>query len=142
MARRDAAVSLALTPLSAQAATEPAIGIFWRVGNCLVIDRTTLPQAEPYGDCLTHASGHYERWSAWQALGATGLRAAGLPPEIGLREYDEWPRGRVVYEVPHRRFVLYADQRLQWPEILAQLRQAFGLANADVIVRGDPHYRR
>jgi hypothetical protein len=135
-------VSLALAPIAVQAATGPAVGIFWRVGDSLLIERIVLAQAEPYGDCLTHAGGHFERWAAWQALGGPGLRAAGLPLEIGLSEYDNWPRGRVVYEVSHRRFVLYADRRLQRPEIVAQLQQAFGLVDADVIVRGDPHYRR
>src|SRR4051794_34447042 len=77
------AMSLTLAPTVMQAATEPAIGIFWRVGNSLLIERTVLAQAEPYGDCLTHAGGHYERWTAWQALGGPSLRAAGLPPEIG-----------------------------------------------------------
>lgn len=125
-----------------QVATKPAVGIFWRMGDSLLIERTPLAQAESYGDYLTHVGGHYEQWTAWQALGGLGLRAAGLPMEIRGSEYDAWPRGRVVYEVPRQRFFLYADRRLQRPEIIAQLRQVFGLADANVVVRGDPHYRR
>jgi hypothetical protein len=37
--------------------------------NGVVIDRSTLDEAEPYGDCITHAAGHYERWQEWQSLG-------------------------------------------------------------------------
>jgi hypothetical protein len=37
------------------------VGIFWRVDDFLVVDRSTLAKAEPYGDCVTHAAGHYER---------------------------------------------------------------------------------
>lgn len=44
------------------ASPEPCVGIFWRVGGVLVVDRSTLAEAEPYGDPLTHAAGHYERW--------------------------------------------------------------------------------
>ena len=33
----------------------------------LVIDHSTLDKAEAYGDCLTHASGHYERWEGIEA---------------------------------------------------------------------------
>ncbi|GJE59014.1 hypothetical protein MPOCJGCO_1100 [Methylobacterium trifolii] len=58
----------------------------WRMRDCLIVARTVLAVAEPYGDCLTHADGHYERWEAWQALRATGLRSAGLPAENGVSE--------------------------------------------------------
>lgn len=54
--------ALALAPKAARAPTNPAVGIFWRVGGVLVLDRSPLAEAEPYGDCLTHAAGHYERW--------------------------------------------------------------------------------
>ena len=119
----------------------PAVGIFWRVADCLVLDRSVLAEAEPYGDCLTHPGGHYERWEAWQALRVPALRAAGLPAEIAESEYDDWPRGRVVYEVSARRFVLYADRRLHAREIIELLRTTFGLQDATVAVRADPHYR-
>lgn len=137
-----AAVSLILAPNAMQAPTAPAVGIFWRVADCLVVERSVLAEAETYGDCLTHAGGHYERWEAWQALGQAGLRATGMPTEIGVSEYDDWPRGRVVYEVLARHFVLYADLRLQRPEIVVRLQEAFGLAGERSIVRSDSHYRR
>lgn len=130
-----------LAPPDTGTRPEPAVGIFWRVADALVVDRTPLSCAEPYGDCLTHGPGHYERWEAWQRLGARGLRERGYPGAILGTEYDEWPRGRVVYEVPSARFVLYADRRLQQPATLAALRAAFGLDAATVVVRGDPHYR-
>ena len=62
-----------------QAPTAPAVGILWRVADCLVLDRSVLAEAEPYGDCLTHPGGHYERWEAWQTTTVTtGLRASGI----------------------------------------------------------------
>lgn len=134
-------MSLVLGPRAMQAPIAPAVGIFWRVADCLVLERSMLAEAEPYGDCLTHACGHYERWESWQTMSAAALRAAGLPAEIAVSEYDEWPRGRVVYEVPAQRFVLYADRRLQGRETIDHLRGAFGLQSATVVVRADPHYR-
>lgn len=56
-------------------------------------------------------------------------------------EYDQWPRGRVVCETPPQRFVLYADRRLQKPDIIAALKTAFGLNETEVLVRSDAHYR-
>lgn len=134
-------MNIVITPCSALAPTLPAVGIFWRVAGALVIDRSTLAEAEEYGECLTHAGGHYERWMAWQALGPTLRAAAGYPEQIGTSEYDEWPRGRIVYETGPARFILYADRRLQHPGLIAQLKAAFGLDQAEVVVRSDSHYR-
>ena len=113
------------------------------MNGVLLIDRSTLDAAEPYGDCLTHAAGHYERWQEWQALGVAQLAAGGYPEHIAWTEYDQWPRGRIVYQTPRRRFMLYADRRLQQPAIINAIKTAFGLNDAEVkvIVRSDSHYR-
>jgi hypothetical protein len=118
-----------------------SVGIFWRVADGIVVDRSTLAEAEPYGDCLTHAAGHYERWQAWQALGATRLASMGYPERIISTEYDDWPRGRIVYETLAKQFVIYADRRLQAPETIDAIKAAFGLRDAEVIVKSDLHYR-
>jgi len=119
----------------------PSVGIFWRVAGVLVIGHSTLDDAETYGDCLTHAAGHYERWQEWQALGSARLVAKGYPERIVLTEYDNWPRGRIVYETQTRRFVIYADRRLQASGTIDAIKAAFGLGAATVIVKSDLHYR-
>jgi hypothetical protein len=134
-------MTIRIAPKNALAPTQPAVGIFWRVEDVLVIDRSTLDDAEPYGDCITHAGGHYERWEEWSALSRAQRASAGYPDRIAYSEYDQWPRGRIVYETPARRFVLYADRRLQQPAIIAALKAAFGLEDAEVIVKSDSHYR-
>jgi hypothetical protein len=133
-------LSLIIAPAAA-AAPAPSVGIFWKIGHVLIIDHSTLDEAEAYGDCLTHATGHYERWEGWQALGASRLRSLGYPDDIVTSEYDDWPRGRIVYQVPANRFVLYADRRLQTPEITAALTEAFRLEAQTVVIRSDAHYR-
>ena len=100
-------MKLTVSPAAAREATYPAVGIFWRIGSALLIDRSPLATAEPYGDCLTHAAGHYERWESWRALGTRGLLSVGYPPEIAFSEYDAWPRGRTIYETERDCFVLY-----------------------------------
>lgn len=121
--------------------TLPAVGIFWRVSDVLVVDRSTLNEAELYGDCMTHSAGHYERWLQWQALGGARLKEAGYPSLIVTTEYDEWPRGRVVYETLSDRFMIYADRHLQRPEIVVALKTLFGITTADVVIKNDLHYR-
>lgn len=123
----------------------PSVGIFWGVPDggrtVLVTDRTTLAQAEAYGDCLTHARGHHEVWEAWRRLGATALRRSGLPPAIACHEYEAFPRGRVVYMRGPALFTLYADRRLQRPDTIADLVRLFGLTGQTHTVRSDAHYR-
>jgi len=134
-------VTIGIAPKTALAPTQPAVGIFWLVDGVLVIDRSSLADAEPYGDCITHPAGHYERWEDWRALGGAKRISAGYPNCIGSTEYEQWPRGRIVFETSMRRFVLYADRRLQQPAIIAALKSAFGLSGAEVIVKSDSHYR-
>jgi hypothetical protein len=134
-------MSIIVTPHAALDPTAPCVGIFWQVSDVLLIDRSTLDEAEPYGDCITHAQGHYERWQEWQVLGSAELRTRGCPLAIASTEYDEWPRGRIVYETPQRRFILYADRRLQRPNMISAIKQAFGLSDVETLVKSDSHYR-
>lgn len=135
-------MTILIGPNVEPSAVSPSVGIFWKVNCVLLIDRTRLEDAERYGDCLTHSAGHYERWQEWQALSEKDLSSAGYPGLLRSTEYDEWPRGRIVYEMPNRRFVLYADRRLQKPRIVETLKMTFGLSAVEVAVRSDAHYRR
>jgi len=59
---------------------------------------------------LTTEMGHYDFWSAPVRRGMQGLREAGLPTAPVWSEYEEWPRGRVLYDCNARRFVVRADR--------------------------------
>ena len=78
---------------------EPRVGIFWMVNSKPLIDSTPLSEAEPYGDHLTHARGHAEVWGQYQRVGV-------VPIDM---EYEESPRGRVIYHTKTRRFTFLAD---------------------------------
>lgn len=126
--------------------TLPCVGIVWGVPDGhrllrLVIDRTGLAAAETYGDHLTHPRGHHEVWEDWRRLGPARLARCGLPALIAWHEYEYFPRGRVVFNVPRNRFILFADRRLQAPRALPQVLRAFGLDPTHCAVRPDPHYR-
>jgi hypothetical protein len=127
-------------------AAEPSVGIFWGVRNGseldLVTDYTPLAQAKTYGDALTHPRGHAEVWDAMRHLGTAGPARSGLPSAIWSSEYDEHPRGRIVYDTITETFILYADRRLQTPAFLARIIAAFCLPVAGTVVRSDSHYRR
>jgi hypothetical protein len=72
----------------------------WLLGERLILDASPLSAAEPYSECLTHHASHIDYWTAQQRIGV-------LPRDI---EYEEPPRGRVVYKTKTQRFQLYADR--------------------------------
>lgn len=124
----------------------PQVGIFWLVpgpgGRVLLCDSTPLPQAEPYGACLGHARGHFEMWEAWRALGMHGLARQGLPACILDHEYEDFPRGRVVYQRGSGEFVIYADSRLHTSRRRCAILARFALEAARVRFALDAHYQR
>jgi len=121
-----------------------AVGIFWVLTAPggppqVLVNLVPLAQGEPYGEFLTYG-GHYAYWERLAKLGATELRRRGLPTAPAWSEYEEWPRGRVVYHQPTRRFIVYADRKL-WPHPMLDLvLTRFGLQRQEFDLRGDPHY--
>ena len=124
--------------------TQPSIGIFWGIVGAgqqpaLLVDLVPLAGGETYGEFLTHG-GHYEYWTKLARMGASGLRRLGLPGAPLWSEYEEWPRGRVVYHIPTRRFVIYADLKLRTQPWMDRILARFALTEAEHELRGDPHY--
>lgn len=120
------------------------VGIFWAVqqkGSAAVLldHRCPLSEAEPYGDMLTCSHGHYEVWEQWRRDMTN--RRSGPASLIARDEYEEWPRGRIVYASPSGRFMLYADaQILRRPRLLMIIHERFGLPVDRTDTKPDSHY--
>lgn len=124
----------------------PLLGIFWGVKEgsepvCLVTDTTPLADGELYGEFLTHPRGHFDVWEAWRRLGHGGLAKRGFPKAIAWHEYEDFPRGRVVYHRQTERFIIYADRALQSDAMVDRLLEAFRIPRLACDVRSDAHYR-
>jgi hypothetical protein len=123
----------------------PQIGIFWHVrasdgGDAiLVVDCVPMAKAETYGEFLTHGA-HYEHWSQLAAMSERTLGDQGIPNVVRWTEYEEWPRGRVVFHRPSGSFILYADRKLQAPAIVEDIRRRFSLPADRTDIRSDAHY--
>ena len=121
------------------------VGPFWVVeerGSAVVLAHAVpLEQAEPYGDMLTVDTGHFEYWSTLARRGAQALTNAGLPTAPVWSEYEEWPRGRVLYDRPARRFVIRADRQLHHPAFVRLIADRFGIGALQPLVLSDDHYR-
>ena len=121
------------------------VGLFWVVevkGQAAIIAfAVPLDQASAYGDMRTVDTGHLEHWSSLARRGARALREAGLPTAPVWSEYEEWPRGRVLYDRLARRFVIRADRQLHRPEFMRLIADRFRLVVAGVLILPDDHYR-
>ncbi|MCU1235420.1 MAG: hypothetical protein JWP63_3387 [Candidatus Solibacter sp.] len=59
---------------------------------------------------LTCSHGHYDIWEQWHR--GSALVREGFASLVARSEYEEWPRGRVVYDADRERFILYADAQI------------------------------
>jgi hypothetical protein len=111
---------------------EPQVGIFWLLGDRLIIDTTPMSGGEQYGDCLNHPKSHIDYWTEHQTLG-------DLPRDT---EYEEHPRGRVVYNRKTGRYSFCADRCiLRKKSIVTRVITAMHLPIESTDVLTDSHYR-
>jgi hypothetical protein len=125
------------------AGTNPMVGIFWFVLDgtglrYMLANGCDLAAAEAYGDCLTFVPGHYETWNKWRRRGAS---TAALRDIVRECEYEEWPRGRVVFDGIADRFILYADRRITAEGLVDEVVRYFGVPADKAVVRHDLHYQ-
>lgn len=110
---------------------EPRVGILWFVNGNLLIQSTPLSKAETYGDFLIQAESHESVWEQYQQTGI-------VPGEM---EYDELPRGRVMYDTKTRRFTLLADRCIvRNKKIVRKIKQRMHLPK-NTTIETDRHYR-
>ena len=98
------------------------------------------PEAELYGSALTHSGGHYDYWETMRSRGAAYIRSRGLSMALLQSEYEEWPRGRIVFHTENLRFSLLADRRLHTPERIRLIRDEFHLPKDSFDIHLDGHY--
>ena len=121
----------------------PLVGICWVIDTSsrktrLISSTCTLADAEPYGDFLVYGPGHYEIWEKWRKK---------TNPEMLTRiiarqwEYEDWPRGRVLFDKMNDRFLVYADPKLMHPETLTYIQNHFRLPEMRLMIDGDHHYQ-
>src|SRR5262245_40618640 len=131
MENKVAAIVASLQPPLA----DGKVGFFWVVSDRsgrdkLLAESLELSEAEPYGGALTHPGGHYDFWEAMQARGPAWLRARNLSVALLRTEYEDWPRGRVVFHLDKLRFSLLVDRRLRIASRLSMIQKEFRLPDS------------
>ena len=112
--------------------SEPQVGILWLVDGNLVIDSTALTMAEDYGTFKVHPGNHCSVWEKLQ-------QGRAVPADV---EYEEFPRGRVMYDTTARRFSLLADRCiLKNKGVVRNIISKMNLPSKNTDVGADSHYR-
>jgi hypothetical protein len=111
----------------------PELGIFWiDDSGTMFAESVSLRDAEDYGEFKIFDKSHYDSWSA----------AVRANPKWRDKEYDEVPRGRVVYKKDPKKpmFVVYLPMRIvkYKNKIIGQFNLPSGHTRFDT---SDEHYR-
>jgi hypothetical protein len=118
-------------PREKQKRDEPHVGIFWMISGRLIIDSTPISSAEAYGDFRIHSGDHQ---SVWENLQLSGR----VPLEM---EYQEAPRGRVMFGVKTRRFTLLAEKCiLRNEKVVKEIMSVMNLPSQKINIDTDGHY--
>jgi hypothetical protein len=121
----------------------PHLGIFWLAQTLdgetrLLTAGCPLDQAEPYGNCLTYGPGHYETWAQWRRDRPADPALRAL---VRAYEYEDWPRGRIVFDRSRDLFILYADRKLLTPAMIARITTRFYLPQERTEIQSGLHYQ-
>jgi hypothetical protein len=104
------------------------VGIFWVYQGEIIAVPVEREAGEDDGLFINGPQGHAEAWEA--------LRRRD--PHLRYLEYEQVPRGRVLFDKRQRRYLVYLDRVLLKARVKAQVRAAFGLPRA--VFCTDEHY--
>lgn len=111
---------------------DPKVGIFWLVRGRVITFGYPLSKAAAYGEFATYEPSHLDKWGELQRNGA-------VPPEC---EYEEFPRGRVMFNRRTETFLLLADKCiLRDKRTLSNIMKELGLPATKTGLDRDSHYR-
>jgi hypothetical protein len=106
------------------------VGIFWWFRGRLLSSSVPLSKGVDCGQNIDSPLNHCNYWRSIQQQ----------HPELQHFEYDDIPRGRVLFSKQSNKFYVYMDVKLHKPRIKHALCQAFCLPENGVIFDVDLHY--
>jgi len=111
-------------------AASAKVGLFWVLKGKLLASAVPLAQGVEYGDAVHGQDDHVHYWSQLQRL----------HPELRQLDYEEVPRGRVLFIKTTKKFCVYMDKVLHKSTIKAALIKEYSLPKNRTEFMTDPHY--
>ncbi|MCC2605511.1 hypothetical protein [Planctobacterium marinum] len=114
---------------------EPCVGIFWCYRQHIIAE--TTPRLAVATDSLGIVDSYFQHIDSWEH------KHLYLPdfPELYGSEYQELPRGRVLYNARRQHFIVYADRSVMVSTIKKRIAARFSFPVAACLWQTDPHYR-
>jgi hypothetical protein len=109
----------------------PQVGIFWVVNGKPFVFGAPLNEAEPWGEFKNYKEDHIHLW--------TFLQRNGLVPCDS--EYEDHPRGRVVYNTKNDSFMFFADRCILKDKSMVEHLLAELHLPSTTNTESDPHYK-
>lgn len=108
------------------------IGIFWYWNHQVIGIAHTFEyeQADSIG-LIDSPYTHVEYWTTLQEQ----------YPELQNYEYEQIPRGRIIFDKNKSKAIMYLDKSLLYKSKVKRLYSFFDLDEKKIILRKDPHYR-
>jgi hypothetical protein len=110
--------------------TAPKVGIFWIYRGRLLMTAVPVADGLTYGDAIHSRIDHVKFWPLLQRR-IKALRDL---------EYEQVPRGRVVFQGAQNRFSVYMDTKLHSQHTKRLLLKEFSLPRGRTDFLTDPHY--
>lgn len=107
------------------------VGIFWIFDGMLIPESIPHTEGEEYGEFVNGKTSHYDFWRSVQRL----------VPKLRDYEYEQIPRGRVIYSRRDGKFHIYGSEQFVKNEAEKQMvLKAFSIAASEAVFRFDEHY--
>jgi hypothetical protein len=107
------------------------VGIFWIYKKTLIQESVPISEGEDSGDYVNGPVGHYMVWRHVQEA----------IPELRAYEYDQVPRGRVLYSKADKRFYVYGPKEfLKSASHKRTVLSGFNIPDSQAVFRSDEHY--
>ena len=108
------------------------IGVFWIFGNKLFFETQKLEDIKSINGFKDSDLSHYQVWD----------KIKNRHPKFYLYEYENIPRGRVVYNIEENQFIIYCNENILREGISKKLiLENFGLMDEKYIFKKDGHYK-
>ncbi|MGL5952139.1 MAG: hypothetical protein ACRCZ3_03260 [Providencia rustigianii] len=104
-----------------------SIGIFWFVDNEIIGFKSNLSLLNV--DSIGMIDSDFQHVRDWARL------------NVGMVEYEHFPRGRVVFDTNIKKHIVYLDEKLNTLFIRGKICDFFDIRNGEnVIFKKDSHY--
>ena len=107
------------------------IGIFWIYKSTIYFKSVPVDKVDPIDGFVDSDFAHYEVWD----------EIFSQNKDFYLYEYEDIPRGRIVYDLKNKRYIVYTNSKIiNSQEAKKLIREAFHLQNEQISFRFDAHY--